>query len=572
MRATIKNFRGITEAKLELSPQITLICANNHAGKTSIIQALRSLFLGCKIPIDGVSENAAGLLVKAGAEDAYAILETEQGKRRVSWPSCKVITMDGEPAPASEFAVGFADLLALEQKQRAKQIALLTKTEPTADDLTKELTRQKIEPSRINSEIATIFGVFDEKTGEMKLAGKGWDKAHENAKTLGVQLKQQWQQTSGNGTYGEKKGEQFVPSGWEQDLTAASAEQLEEEVSAAKALVEGAIAAEAVGAHRKAELEELAAEHDGLMGRLELARQKVQAVDGEIKEFEQTRPKVYGPSDTQSLLYCPHCGETAVLKAGELVKPEKGKATEAERKAASAALTKWTQELNALRQQRDDYFHEVSTLNNRATRAKDAIKQLENWTDEATGGNLEESREALRRAETRLKAFLKKSEADTIHNSILANQRVIDVLAPDGLRQQKLAQGLELINAELAELSSWANWKPVQLREDLTAELDGRRYALISESEQYRVNTILRVFCARAQESSIILLDSAEILDATAHGKQGLINLLIKVGIPAVIAMTTPAKLIPKIAQAGLGVVYWVENGIAQELGEAVPA
>ncbi|RMD61382.1 MAG: hypothetical protein D6826_10040, partial [Alphaproteobacteria bacterium] len=173
-----------------------------------------------------------------------------------------------------------------------------------------------------------------------------------------------------------------------------------------------------------------------------------------------------------------------------------------------------------------------------------------------------------------LKAFLAKREADRIHTAIEANQHVIDVLAPGGLRARKLAEAVRRFNAEaLAPLCEAAGWRAVTLDNGLEPTYGGRPYALLSASEQYRVRATLQVAMARLDGSEAVILDAADILDR--RGRNGLFKMLIAAGLPALIGMTItdPEKTPPPdLAASGRGMTYWIENGIAAPLGNGARA
>lgn len=179
-RTTIKDFRGVEKADLELSKSVTLIAGNNHEGKSSIMQALVCAFLGTGTPLTGLTQQMGGVLVRSGAVSGQGLVEltTEYGGRRVRWPSCKAENFDGEPPYASEFAVGYWDLLSMDKEKRAAEVVRLTECAPTQEDLVAELNRVKVTPGRIEAEVAMVFGVVD-KEGKVIRPAKGFDAAHD---------------------------------------------------------------------------------------------------------------------------------------------------------------------------------------------------------------------------------------------------------------------------------------------------------------------------------------------------------------------------------------------------------
>jgi hypothetical protein len=171
-------------------------------------------------------------------------------------------------------------------------------------------------------------------------------------------------------------------------------------------------------------------------------------------------------------------------------------------------------------------------------------------------------------AQQRLTGFRQKRDADDLHDKIMTNNAVIDILAPDGLRAKKLGHVIELFNeAQLGPLSLAAGWNQVAVDAAMTIAYGGRPYALLSTSEQYRVRATLQVAMARLDGSAMVVLDAADVLDGPT--RSGLFDLLDEAGLPALVCLTlTRREQVPDLAADGLGISYWLESGVAQPLYE----
>lgn len=167
-----------------------------------------------------------------------------------------------------------------------------------------------------------------------------------------------------------------------------------------------------------------------------------------------------------------------------------------------------------------------------------------------------------------------KEKADKLHKSIMDNQLIIDVLAPDGLRQTKLAEAMEDLNNRLSELSSIASWKRVAVSDDMTITYGGKRYEGLATatSEKFRVRVTLQFVLAQIQSSHLVVIDAADVMDAKGRG--GLFSLLKATGVDAVISMTyNEITQIEEIARALPHVkAYWLEGATARQVGKAVAA
>ena len=99
----------------------------------------------------------------------------------------------------------------------------------------------------------------------------------------------------------------------------------------------------------------------------------------------------------------------------------------------------------------------------------------------------------------------------------------------------------------------------------------GRPYALLSSSEQFRSRAALQLAMARLDQSSMVVIDGADILDAPA--RSGLFALLDEAGLPALVCMTLNRReQVPDLEAAGLGQSYWISGGVAQPLHEPAEA
>jgi hypothetical protein len=137
------------------------------------------------------------------------------------------------------------------------------------------------------------------------------------------------------------------------------------------------------------------------------------------------------------------------------------------------------------------------------------------------------AKQGLERAQHRVAARRQKKEADDLHQKIAGNDALLDILAADGLRAKKLAHVLELFNlAQLGRLSRAAEWNLVTIDAEMNLAYGGRRYALLSTSEQYRVRAVLQLAMAQLDGSQMVVFDAADVLDGTT--RSGLFAMLEK--------------------------------------------
>jgi hypothetical protein len=165
-------------------------------------------------------------------------------------------------------------------------------------------------------------------------------------------------------------------------------------------------------------------------------------------------------------------------------------------------------------------------------------------------------------AERRLAAFWQCRQADHLAQQIAGNDRLLGILAGDGLRGRKLARVLEAFNtAQLAPLCEAASWKAVVVDPDMTLTYGGRPYQLLSSSEQYRVRCE-EMFGA----SAMVVMDAAMSWMPTRQ-----IFAMLD-GLPALVCLTLSQRSRCRSRRAGLGCGSWLSRGIAEPLSQAAQA
>lgn len=568
MKLQIRDFRSIEKADLELSDKITLVAGPNAVGKSSVAQALGLLLSGV-----GVDKDRARDLIRSGANTCQlSLMEGDRGATLALPSQSSRATVGAKPPYASIYATGLACIPAItDKKQRASAFIKYMGAEPTEADLLHAVFGEPStgEPwsDSVNEERArTIGGVW------ATIEKQGWDITHDLRKKDGARFKGQWEQATGAPKYGAKVAESWTPQGWDIDLAEASKESLEAAIVEAREMHEAAIAVKAVDSTKRAELEAAAAKFDegtALVGKLQ---QDLAALDEQIKQQDAKATELFASTGGTVPLTnpCPWegCGKPIEIRNGKPTKPDEKRPTKEQRDAALAIAQAQQKAVDGLRCDRATVAGQhlvASTEVRKAMQAREELKQLAP-PDEAPA-DVEASREAVRLAEQRLKAWQSKVDADRIHQSVVENQKIIDALAPQGLRQTKLAQALEAANEELTRLSvSDAGWAPITVDPDLTVRYNGFAYSEIAASEQFRVNAVFAVWCAAKDGSEIVVIDAADILDGP--NRNGFFSLISMHRIVACMTCNfdaeTAKREVPDLSAHNMGVTYWVQNGTVE--------
>jgi len=581
MQTEIRNFRGIASADLDID-KICLAAGPNEAGKTSTAQAVAAALTGEPMPIKGVSKASAGLLVRSGAANGSITLASQNGQTNIVYPSAKVKT-EGVAPYASHFAAGIQSIVTMDDKDRIKILTEYLAAKPTRADLDKQLASLGL-PVEVMDQLWKLIET------------QGWDNAYESIKTKGTKLKGQWEEVTGE-KYGSKKGESWIPEGYEPDLMGMAEDTLKAIVTDAQDALEAAISSGAVEDFKADGLAELAAlleertkavelakafELDpSMFAQLEEANGFVEEMRNNLNGLQQQLRDLPRPDNTTGTP-CPSCGTVLEIQGKTLtvleVMPEEEKA--ARQAAITAMETKIAAVTSGLAshqsgadkaQQRinsaeNDKSHAITDALRLLGESKEAAETLMAKPKEAAKQDLaeiERCRTALATAQSRLKAWGQKHAADARHTAICQNQELVNKTAPEGIRGDVLAKALKGFNALATPICTAASWRAVALEPDFTPTYGGTQYLLLSESAKWRVRTVLQMVMAKLDKSEALVIDAADILDK--GGRNGLFKAVHGLGLPTLICMTLDSKeLVPNLASAGIGASYWIEGGVAE--------
>ena len=145
-------------------------------------------------------------------------------------------------------------------------------------------------------------------------------------------------------------------------------------------------------------------------------------------------------------------------------------------------------------------------------------------------------------------------------------ETIAAALAPDGIPSQMLGEALGPVNGRLVDSAFETGWPNAHITADMEICADGRPYALLSESERWRVDAMIAETIAHLSGEKVLVLDRVDVLDL--HGREDLLfwldDLASSGEIDTCLLFATlkaiPAKL-PERAEA-----VWIENGIAKRL------
>ncbi|MBF0437206.1 MAG: hypothetical protein HQL77_17835 [Magnetococcales bacterium] len=561
MDIQIENFRGIHEAHIACHG-ITLIAGENAAGKTRIAQAAASALTGNPIPVSGVKKNTTNLFVHSGSAQGRITMANSKGLSVFSWPTFSFQT-EGDAPKASNIAAGLESIVNESRiSDRVRILAPYLFSDPTEDDLANAL------PGIVAQEISEIWD---------SIRTDGWKYAYEEARTKCSELKGRWFQVSGE-SYIAKKAASWFPEDWEEGLHCNTEKSLVNALNKNRTALEVAISKKAVGEVELASLRQAAAMKINLSALEESFKQGEQHYRQAVHARNALPPAE--DQHNQSHSACPHCSSPVTITQripGGFILHKVAKLDKKEAKSCDSATLNADREVGRAQEalweakrSLEDGKRQAREIEN----IKKKLKKIENSKDHLFSEQIENCREQLHLAETRLAAFRIKKEADRLCASIESSKKVINILSLEGIRARKLAEAVHTFNQTiLLPLCQLAQWPAVTLNEDLLPSLGGRLFPLLSESEQFRVRVTLQVAMAKMDRSDALIIDRADILDRA--GRNGLIRMLSQIGIPSLVCMTiaNPEKTPPpNLADLGKGTTYWVANGTVTPLNQVTKA
>lgn len=567
--------------------QITLVGALNEQGKTTLVRCLGAVLTRNPAPITGVKKTDGPAMVRKIFErdaEGYVVHDHEgqprlaantpargsaaivMGDREsfvsVGWPKCELSEKGKDLPQAGRLAVGTARFGEMATADRAKVLGDVYKLEVTRKDLVAALDKAGVKdrPKSKGERGDDIPALFDQFWAAVQT--QGWDKAAENAVNRARVSKTVWQDTTGE-TWGASKAEGWLPHGWRAELAKATREDLQAAVTQAQAVRDQAAAAELAAGERRRDLQakvDLKAEavkrHGEAVAAGEAASHKVKLTYEEVAKY---------PSGEHPEQPCPHCGShVAVMPDGKLVIPPTLNTMEMRARAVIA----W----NAAKAEAGDAVDAIKLAEadlRVVERAEAELKAIIGAAPKAAAIPLAEAAEALQRAQVGLSLWEKREKAALHHRNVVDFTTAAKVMGADGVRKERTASILGLVNAWLKDLSDAAGFaSPVRIEADLSVTRSGLPYESLSESARWRVDAVLQVELARRQGVPFVILDRADLNDQA--GRDGLIGMLIEAGVGALVCMTFfSPESVPDLGAHGLGQSWWLADGTITALGDA---
>jgi len=587
-RITIDNLIGVSHIDVDLPTPIAIFAGANHAGKSSVREAIRAALMGMpervlkkkdlhQLVHGQAKGGGAAVTVAGGAQATFAAPSGKQVATKLSVPEVLAMPYCLESAA---FAAASAD-------DRRQMLFALTGASSSKADIVAAMRERGLTDSVIEAVTP-------------RLAAAGFPAAAKFAEERCRDLKADWKATTGE-TYGPVKADTWAAEVPTVDTTAL--EQLKTRVEILKGKIAtgrtqlGAAeqklktwqaAQESRAADEKAYAALQSCQDKLARDEAELARwtEQVHQLElragtgprvGLVHDLAAVLTDVLGACDVPDDLLAVGNRHLAAYESehgplGAQGDPEAAEKLPEARKA------------RALMQSCVDNDHRDIKL------AESAGARLQQEIEKGSEAVVQALRESLREADQELatssadlaslqrqqqaadQALGRTTVAAATHREIQAWQAAIDALSSDGIPAEILLKSLGPVNRILAGLATTLNFPRVTITgADIDIYAGDRPYALLSASERWRADAQIALALAELSGLKMVAFDGFDILDLAGRADciTGLDDLANAGKIDTALVFGTFKKL-PGLGSFEHVSGYWVEDGQITETTAAV--
>lgn len=572
-RLEISNVLAISRADIDCPTPMLMVVGNNEAGKSSLADAISMAMLGVPSRVKH-------------KKDLGQLLHDDSKKGRVT-------LLDGDTVlgqyllPKGDHTVAeIPNLEFLPFLLRPRMFADLDPKERSA--FLFKLTKQKNSIEK-TAEMMLELGCRPDLVDEIKpMLHSGFPEASKSAAENATAAKQQFKGLTGDnwGSIQSENWEVHIPEAPE--MPDVSPEAIDKEIAEYTkvsgwleagilhiAKLENNVELAKTFNSRKADLEAAAGLLKRAQVKLDTDREQLEELEN---SFKATKTKLDEAKSGVVPVKCPCCDAELTIKGQTL---EKFAGLKADTKATSDLALALTKTKSAIDMMKRTIENDIAAVTTATNAGKDLAAHIEAGVPEVKDGEIEkvqakqaELRYFLTKQRIKVEAMKLRQElldgaeetnkkAAQHHRDVLDWLKVSEALAPNGIPAKILQTAIKPVNDSLAILSRLAGWKKVVIGDDMEITAAGRVYGLMSESAQWRIDTLIA--CAIAQISGLkfILVDRWDVLDIAGRGQcVALLRELCAMGgiDQAIICGTLKAK--PNSSETMT--VKWFENGQVQ--------
>ena len=569
-RIEISNVLAISRADIDCPDPILIVAGSNEAGKSSLADAISMAMLGVPSRVKH-KKDLGQLLHDDSKKGRVTLLDGDDVLGQFQLPkgdhtSAEIPNLDFLPFLLRPRA--FADL---DPKERRGFLFKLTKQKNSIEKTAEMMLARGCRP-----------GLVEEIKPMLR---SGFPEASKSAAENATAAKSQFKGLTGDNWGSIQSAEWTLHIPDAPDMPDVSPEAIDKEMAEYTkvhgwietgilhvAKLEGEVEQAKTFSTRKTDLEVSA-------GLLERAQAKLAADRKSLAELEESftfnQTKLAEAQAGVVPVKCPCCEAELTIKGQTL---EKFAGLKAGTKATSdlaLILTKARSAIDMMKRTIENDIAAVTTAQNAgkdlAAHIEAGVPVIKDGAIESAQAKLDEYREWCAKQRIKVEAMKQRQEllatadetnkkAAKHHLDVVDWLKVSEALAPNGIPAEILTTAIKPLNDSLAILSRLATWKKVVITDDMEITADGRVYGLMSESAQWRIDTLMA--CAIAQISGLkfVLVDRFDVLDIKGRTQcVGLLRELASMGAldQAIICGTLKAKY-PEFAGA---TQVWFEHG-----------
>lgn len=537
----ISNFQGLRAVDLPLRKPITIIAGNNAAGKSSVREAIHLALLA--EPVRVKLKKEYGQLLRDDEKAGFIDISGRDGEG-AEWscsmhlPSGKVA---GEPPiharNALPYVIDAQRFASMPTDDRRTYLFGMMGLSMGSEEIRKRLAARSCDTSKVELVVPILRA--------------GFPAACDEAKNKAREAKGAWRHITGE-AWGSAKGGVWRPERVEFD-----AGDLQEAHRRRMAILSEHQEAKDAHAALHAQSKAVAGQADTLRvlrEKADLEPRRKAKLDADARILDEAKAALAEmraeagekPVPPVGIMICPCCAAKLLRSPdgsiAEYVPPDT-KPYDAEVAAVipqyeAAVATADRAHANSLRDHAESVTaaatlkatavlhgpgdEEVEAARSRLTGSERALQDVD-----ATIRSLESRKMEAEAADRKIKDAVAK------HDEIMGWERIAEALAPDGVPAELLRDAISPINARMEQSSTDAAWlQPVITPNmDITATIAtpgaGHRvtpYALLSESEQWRVDAIIAEAISYLTGARMLLLDRMDVL--SVQGRTDLLEWL----------------------------------------------
>lgn len=599
----ISNFLGARDVRLDMPTPVTLVCGPNGSGKSSIRDALDLALTGVLHRV--ALKKDAGALVTEGAQKARISVAGQDLAVEVAISAAGKLarsgaSVDALPALLPYVLDGQRFARGLTPDGRRQLLFGLMGVEVNGAAVAKRLEARGCDTGRAAQVLPALRGGFEAACTEAKsraTQARGAWKAV-TGEAYGSQKADGWRATvPGQAVDGEPTDPALLKAcdaaleSWQRSMGAATAER-ERRAGLQRRLPDLQATADLLP-RRRTKLTADEAELDEVQAQLQRAREAAGAAPrvGLIHDLasavayllplaqtpmDQDPPQAECDAEAALVAYEREHGPVSVATGGDPEARAKLPALQQAAALCERTVANSRRDVDAAQRSAAEVATITEDLAQPMADTSEAEAQIAQLKAERASivARIDAAASAKRAHEAALR---KTAEAAGHHADVQAWEQIAEALAPSGIPAELLSEALTPLNDALRGHAESAQWPCVAVEADMTVTAEGRAYALLSESEQWRADAMLAASIAQLSDVRLLVLDRFDVLD-----QQGRSDALYWLDDLAQDGVIDTALVFGTLARAPSGLpdnvrAVWIEGGrasavAAQEQREEVAA